>query len=104
MAEPGRHDLDQAEAVVAGSERPALRIGYSRVFSLYQVVVALASGREAEDLGLPADVRWRAAAARVEALRSPLGPFAYFEPGVIGAGGVAEFGEALAGRARTFAT
>jgi len=103
MAGSGHSDADQAEVLVAGSDPPALRIGYSRAFSLYQIVLALATGRQEADLGLTPDVRWRAAAARVEDLHSPLGPFAYFEPSMIRAVSVEGFGQALSARAERFA-
>jgi hypothetical protein len=104
MNEARERSDECAEVLIAGREPPRVRVGYSCTFALYQVVVALGSGRNEADLGLPPDPRWRRAAARAGDLRSPLGPFNYFEFALVRAAGLDDFRRTLAARALEFAS
>ena len=103
MSESREQSGECAEVLISGRETPCVRVGYSCAFSLYQTILALGSGRDETDLGLPPDPLWRRAAAQAGHLRSPLGPFNYFEFALVRAVGPDDFRLALAARAQEFA-
>ena len=95
---------DAGRLVIAGAAAPRLEFGFSLGFSLYQYVMGVARSVLPGGGQAPIDDRLLAAAAKLSALYSPLGPLNYFEFAMLSSRSVAELAEGLQARTTEFAT